>query len=223
MTLRKTLTGALAALFLLIAGFSGVAVAQEDTDSTNDSSGETTTDDGTTMNDDGTTTDTTDTSTDTTNTDTTTTDTTSTDTTNTDTTTTDTTTTDTTTTDTTSTDTTTTDTTTTETDGSAAAETSTGDGQGENIGEAFATQTPNPETGQPVAPADAADPAAAAGAAAATDEVLGESQLAFTGSDPRIGALAVAMLGLGASCVVVSRRQRQRFGDADRVTVNLVD
>jgi cytoskeletal protein RodZ len=202
-TLRKTLTGALAALFLLIAGFSGVAVAQEDTDSTNDSSGETTTDDGTTMNDDGTTTDTTDTSTDTTNTDTTTTDTTSTDTT--------------------STDTTTTDTTTTETDGSAAAETSTGDGQGENIGEAFATQTPNPETGQPVAPADAADPAAAAGAAAATDEGLGESQLAFTGSDPRIGAFAVAMLGLGASCVVVSRRQRQRFGDADRVTVNLVD
>ena len=195
-TLRITLTGALASIMLLV-GLSSPAVAQDNSDTADtDTPSQTESD-----------TETSDTTTDTSQTDTTT-----------DTETSDTTTD--TTTDTSQTDTTTdteTSDTTTDTSQTEAADTTattspsvSGDsGQGDDdIAAAFADGTPNPQPSAPLTPATDAE-----ASTAAADEVLGEVQLAFTGPDTRVAALAAALLTAGATCVGASRRRTKHFSD----------
>lgn len=91
------------------------------------------------------------------------------------------------------------------------------EGDGTVLGDSFEADTPNPQPSAPLATAapttDAAtaDAAATTGESAATDEVLGESQLAFTGPDTRIIALAILLLAVGAMFVVTGKRQRDRL------------
>ena len=82
-------------------------------------------------------------------------------------------------------------------------------GQGDDdIAAAFADGTPNPQPSAPLTPATDAE-----ASTAAADEVLGEVQLAFTGPDTRVAALAAALLTAGATCVGASRRRTKHFSD----------
>lgn len=121
------------------------------------------------------------------------------------------------TTDTTTTDTTTDDTTTTDTTTTATADAGEGNAA---LAASFGADTPNPQPSEPLPVAEAApenaalatEPAPAAEAAPAT---AGEAQLAFTGPDTRVMALAALLLGAGAVFLVVSRTQRQRLEFAE--------
>lgn len=95
----------------------------------------------------------------------------------------------------------------------------------ENIGEAFVTDTPNPQPSEPLTPAQDADSDAAdASAATITDTAsadapetttateaatttAAQNELAFTGPDTRIAALAFSLLGLGAAFTAAARRR----------------
>lgn len=92
---------------------------------------------------------------------------------------------------------------------------------GTSVAESFGTETPNPQPSQALTTTDGA--AAGDGAASLTaeaaeavavqsaDQPLAQNQLAFTGPDTRVMALAALLLGAGAVFLLASRAQKARL------------